>query len=315
VAADPFAVDAAYRSGAVNEANNLDQAAIIDQPAQNVDIHEQYRAFIIRRRLDEAHGNHDNDVIWYGNGASFPDPLLSMDKWLSAVEKDRSGAPLAEKIARDRPSDVHDICNVAGQDDLGGRETCNFLAPTGQGTRGAAGGPFATDVIDCRLKPLRRSDYYPVQFSDAQWADLQKTFPNGVCDWSKPGLGQQPTVAWQTYQDPDGNVVTGGRPLGPAPASSGGALASASFRGGRRSSCRTGGRFTIRLNRRLRRATVMVGRRHARVVSRRGRLVAVVVARPSRRARTVTVRIRGVDRRGHRVGATRRYRICARARR
>src|SRR3954454_2055283 len=277
MAADAAAVDAAYRSGSVNEATNLDQVAIIDQPAQNTDIHEQYRAFIVRRRLDQAHGNHDNDVIWYGNGASFPDPLVSMDKWLSAIETDRSAAPLAEKIARDRPGDVHDICNVAGQDDLGGRETCNALAPTGQGTRSAAGGPFATDVIDCALKPLRRSDYYPVQFSDEHWASLRKTFPRGVCDWSKPGLGQEPTVPWQTYQDADGNGVTGGRPLGPAPANSGGGLASASFRGGRASSCRGAGRFTIRLNRRLRRATVMVGHRHARVARRRGRLVAVVV--------------------------------------
>src|SRR3954451_25293321 len=307
MAADPASVDAAYRSGAVNEATHLDDVAIIDQPSGNVDIHEQYRAFIVRRRLDQAHGDHDNDVIWYGNGASFPDPLLSMDKWLSAIEKDRSGAPLTEKIARDRPSDVHDICNVAGQDDLGGRETCNALAPTGQGPRGGAGGPFATDVIDCRLKPLRRSDYYPVQFSDDQWAALEKTFPEGVCDFSAPGLGQQPTVAWQTYQDANGRVITGGRPLGPAPANSAAALSSAAFRA---PSCHSR-RFTIRLRRRLRRARVPVAGRHARVQRRHGRLVAVIAPRRTRAARTVTVRIRGTDRKGHRVSARRRLRVCA----
>src|SRR3954454_278790 len=307
MAADPAAVDAAYRSGAVNEATNLDQVAIIDEPAQNTDIHEQYRAFIVRRRLDDAHGNHDNDVIWYGNGASFPDPLLSIDKWLSAVESDHSGAPLAEKIAHDRPSGVHDICNIAGQDDPGGRATCNVLAPTGQGTRGAAGGPFATDVIDCRLKPLRRSDYYPVQFSDDQWAALQKTFPQGVCDFSAPGLGQQPTVAWQTYQDSSGHVITGGRPLGPAPANSATALSSASFRA---PSCHSR-RFTIRLSRRLRRARVTVAGRHARVRRRHGRLVAVIDPRHTRAARTATVRIRGTDRKGHRVSARPHLRVCA----
>jgi hypothetical protein len=61
--ADPGAINAVYRSGAVNDASNLDLVAIIDQPAQNTDIHEQYRALIVRERLDKAHGNHDNDVI------------------------------------------------------------------------------------------------------------------------------------------------------------------------------------------------------------------------------------------------------------
>jgi hypothetical protein len=234
VSADLGAVDAAYRSGAVDEASNLDLVAIIDQPSQNTDIHEEYRAFALRRRLDQAHGNHDNDVIWYGQGASFPDPLLLMDRWLSAVEADHSPGSLAAKIARDRPTDVHDICNIAGQDDFASQEDCQKLAGFGNGTRGAAGGPFATDVIDCQLKPLRNSDYYPAQFSDAQWAQLKTIFPTGVCDWSKPGVGQQATVPWQTYQGADGSVVYGGRPLGPAPANSAAGWTSTSFSAWRR---------------------------------------------------------------------------------
>jgi hypothetical protein len=227
--ADPGAMGPVYRSGAVNEANNLDLVAIIDQPAQNTDIHEQYRALILRARLDKAHGNHDNDVIWFGQGASFPDPLAAMNTWLNAIEKDHSGKPLAAKIASDRPASVHDICNVAGQDDLGGAATCRQLAPFGTGTRGPAGMPMTTDILQCHLKPLRRDDYAPIQFSDAQWAQLQKLFPTGVCDYSKPGVGQQPTVAWQTYQTDGGGHVWGGRPLGPAPAGSAPGWTSPSF--------------------------------------------------------------------------------------
>jgi hypothetical protein len=220
-AADPGAMNAAYRSGAVNEANNLDLVAIIDQPAQNTDIHEQYRAFIVRARLDKAQGNHDNDVIWFGQGASFPDPLVSMNNWLNAVEKDHSDKPLAKKIAADRPASVHDICDVGGQDDLGGADTCRQLAPTGSGTRGPAGMPLTTDILQCQLKPLRRDDYLPLQFSDVQWAQLKRLFAGGVCDYSKPGVGQQPTVPWQTYQTRSGGHVYGGKPLGRAPAGSG----------------------------------------------------------------------------------------------
>jgi hypothetical protein len=79
--------------------------------------------------------------------------------------------------------------------------------------------PFTDDVMKCSLKPLLRSDYYPIIFNDAQWQQMLATFPNGVCDYSKPGQFQQDTVAWQTYQDASGAVIYGGTPLGPPPAS------------------------------------------------------------------------------------------------
>ena len=50
--------------------------------------------------------------------------------------------------------------------------------------------------------------------------DIQHAFPNGVCEFSKPGVDQQPTIPWMTYQTASGSVIYGGRPLGPPPASS-----------------------------------------------------------------------------------------------
>ena len=82
-----------------------------------------------------------------------------------------------------------------------------------------AGESIATDTNDCRLKPLRQSDYYPVTFTGDQWAQLEKAFPTGVCDYSKPGVDQQPVVPWMTYIDADGNVIYGGKPLGSPPRS------------------------------------------------------------------------------------------------
>ena len=52
----------------------------------------------------------------------------------------------------------------------------------------------------------------------AEWL-LQTAFPSGVCDWSQPGAGQRRNVAWLTYQDASGNVIYGGRPMGPPPRS------------------------------------------------------------------------------------------------
>ena len=89
------------------------------------------------------------------------------------------------------------------------------LATTRFGTpRTVAGDAITSDIGSCTLKPLLRTDYYPINFSDAQWANLQAAFPAGVCDWAQPGRGQQDTVAWLTYSRKNGKVVYGGKRLG-----------------------------------------------------------------------------------------------------
>ena len=58
-----------------------------------------------------------------------------------------------------------------------------------------------------------RAADYAVTFTDEQWATLQATFPNGVCDFSRPGVNQGPPKArWLTFAG-----GPGGRALGNAP--------------------------------------------------------------------------------------------------
>ena len=76
-----------------------------------------------------------------------------------------------------------------------------------------AGSPLADNVMKCQLKPLSPADF-PVVFTADQWSRLQQAFPDGVCDWSKPAVGQQPAVSWLDY-----SKVIGGDPLGPPPES------------------------------------------------------------------------------------------------
>jgi hypothetical protein len=78
---------------------------------------------------------------------------------------------------------------------------------------------------------------------------------------------------------------------------------------GARRACASRRRFTIRLDRRLRRARVTVAGRRAKVRRRRGRLTAVVDLRGKPRGR-YRVRIRGVTRSGRVIRSTRRYRTC-----
>ena len=223
IAADQPALANAYRSGMINETNNLDQTAIIDCRGPDPGAaHDSYRAFAVRARLDREHGNHDNQLIWEGPTAIIGDTtcnvtsLQAMDRWLAAVEGDTSTASQAVKIARDKPADLQDQCwNGAGV------KLTDGLCPPGvvpvYGTpRTVAGDAITTDANKCRLQPLNRSDYL-LPFTDAQWATLQATFPGGVCDYSKPAVARQKTVPWLTYQDAGGRVVYGGTPLGPPP--------------------------------------------------------------------------------------------------
>jgi hypothetical protein len=58
-----------------------------------------------------------------------------------------------------------------------------------------------------------------VTFTADQWAALSAAFPEGVCDYSKPGIAQHGAIPWLTYQDSRGRVIYGGAPLGPPPVS------------------------------------------------------------------------------------------------
>ena len=233
------ALSNAYRSGMINEANNLDQTAIIDCRGPDPGLfHDAYRAFALRARLDREHGSHANQLIWEGpvlieaDLACGRSSFFAMDRWLAAVEQDERGVPLAQKIAADKPADLGDLCwDGAGKvahDGLCG-ET---VVPIYGTPRTVAGDAITVDTNKCHLKPLNRSDDYgPTPLDDAQWARLQALFPTGVCDFSKPGVSQQGTIPWQTYQDANGSVIYGGKALPPAPESSGIGWTAPAFRG------------------------------------------------------------------------------------
>lgn len=237
LSADPQALANAYRSGLINEANNLDQTAIIDcrgpDPAA---AHDAYRAYALRARFDRLNGTHDSHLIWEGPQLTIGDikcnlnAFIAIDHWLAATESDGGDDLLEKKLIKNKPTGLDDAC-YDGQGNYLSRGVCGTAVVGIYGTpRTVAGDAISTDTNKCQLKPLSRNDSYgPAVFTDAQWGQMQRLFPDGVCDYGKTGVSQQPTIPWMSYQDPKKEVVYGGRPLPSAPAFSGEGWASPAF--------------------------------------------------------------------------------------
>lgn len=219
--ADLAGVERMYRSGQIVEGYELDQVAIIDyRPDWNDDVHSNRQSAITRERMRAANGHLDNRAEWLEPGRNLwgqaPQPELSfrvMDQWLARVEADTSSDPLPVKIANGRPAEAADGCFQDGQ--RTGPQACSNYS-IDEDPRLVAGMPDTRDILKCQLKPLTHGDYNAT-FTQGQWARLHRAFPAGVCDWSKPGVGQQPNTPWLTYQD-----GPGGRPLGLPPRSEAG---------------------------------------------------------------------------------------------
>lgn len=209
--ADPGTPAIAHRTGQANDGNYLDQVAIIDAAHKtNNEIHTPFHAFQVEERLRARHGNADNHAIW--QGADTEVAFDTVDDWLTGVERDRSAATLPRKLLRARPATAVDSCFIDGKQ-VFDAQACRRAWPVFAEARFAAGAPVRTDIVACTRKAPARGDYR-VAFTDAQWQRLRTAFPTGVCDWSRPGVGQVPSQPWMTFTS-----GPGGRPLGPAPLS------------------------------------------------------------------------------------------------
>lgn len=224
IVGDLIGLQRAYRSGAVDSANNLDKVAIIDLRGPDPGaFHDVYRTYAMRARLLRNFGTAANQVLWRGQVPIAGDAhyaeqaVLAADQWVARFTADTRKVPLAQKIREDKPGTLADRCTDGMGTDIP-FEVCDQAVAAYGTPRFVADENKTDDVLKCQVKPLRKDDY-PVTFTATQWAGLQKAFPSGVCDYTKPGVAQHGATAWLTYQDGTGRVVYGGKPLGPVPVS------------------------------------------------------------------------------------------------
>ncbi|HEV3041920.1 MAG TPA: DUF6351 family protein [Candidatus Angelobacter sp.] len=207
VTGDRIAIRAAYQSGLLNSGGGgLANVPILHTRPyadHRGDIHDRQRDFTIRARLEKANGRSDNQVIWLaGFGENYQTSkvdlvslaLDTMNQWLDNMAADPS--PLSiDKVVRNKPADAVDSCwdaegnKIVEPASFNSQGKCNTLHPVHGEPRLAAGAPLTNDVLKCQLKSIEYSDY-KVAFADAQKARMAKIYPNGVCDFSKPGVDQ-----------------------------------------------------------------------------------------------------------------------------
>jgi hypothetical protein len=223
---DPVALQRAYETGRVNSAGGgLASIPIVDirsyvdgapptpfDALKDVDVHDGYHSAVMRARLIKANGNAANHVMItiaslgrvQADTRTAGSPLTRMsgealgklDQWLTNIANDKSEQPKAKKVAANKPADFVDACYpaVAGPrvgviEQVTDLELCAKLFPFAGDARLAAGAPPTDDVFKCALKPIDMADYKPAMTAE-RLAQLKQVFPEGVCDYSKPGVGQ-----------------------------------------------------------------------------------------------------------------------------
>ena len=217
---DAEAIRASYRSGRVtNGGGGLASIPIIDYRAYLDDtgkgnVHVRYHSFSTRERLRKANGHSDNFVMLtddrkWGDSLRAPvlrEALSQLDEWLTKIVDDTSSDAAIVKVRRHKPADLVDACWTRDDNPQKvvepaqfGAGKCDALYPANSFPRHVAGSPVAGDVIKCQLKPVATSDYN-VTLSAADMTRLRRIFADGVCDWSKPGVDQQPPAGtWQRF--------------------------------------------------------------------------------------------------------------------
>jgi Tannase-like family of unknown function (DUF6351) len=210
--ADSEALALAYRTGRINQtAGGFTDVPIVDirdYVDNEINVHQYLNTFITRARLIAAHGTAANQVMFRAKGgqntSAMQDAALdTIGRWLDTIAADGSKRPLPEKVIADKPADAVDACWISGQRinepaQIGGTGQCQTTYTPHSLPAQQAGKPLDSLVAKCQLKPTDPADYPALNANQTQ--RLATIFPDGVCDWSKPGVGQQALAAtWQQF--------------------------------------------------------------------------------------------------------------------
>ena len=232
---DPEALRIAYETGRINlETGGLraipqvaTRAYIDGDPFArgdaNVDVHDSFHTTVVQARLQKylgttgtmvyletanAPGAYNTTTPGSPLNVAYLEALNGIDKWILAIKADKSTKTPTEKVVANKPADLVNACYAAKEgflvtavEKITDMAKCKTIFPEYSHPRVAAGGPTTDDVFKCQLKPIAAADYKTAPTA-AQMTALQAAFPQGVCDYSKPGVGQTgKMITWAIFSD------------------------------------------------------------------------------------------------------------------
>jgi hypothetical protein len=217
---DRHAIQRAYQSGLQLVGNgglaSIPVLNVTGRYNEDARYHYQWFHFALRERMVRANGNAANHVSWRGQSGMVPfEPTWNLlTTWVDAIKKDTGRGTPREKTLRNKPSNAVDGCWKSRTEFIADPATlsskpdtpCNALTPGWTFPRYVAGGPLAADILKCQLKRVDRREY-PASMTDGEFKRLRTIFPEGVCDWTKKGIGQTTMVPWASFGPAPENLV------------------------------------------------------------------------------------------------------------
>jgi hypothetical protein len=205
--ADDESIAVAYRTGGViadpRPLGDVPMIFLNEYNDDGGDIHDSFRAFSMRERLKAAGLPVTNAVVWTQkrtDDTPEPSTVVVADEWLTRAAASAADRPWSERLATNRPDLAVDTCRLEQETvrgdhvyDEGG--PCVKEFPHHGDPRTAAGAPLRNDILKCAHRPVDDEAVRAlhVAVTPEQRERLARIFPDGVCDWTKPGPG---TVAW-----------------------------------------------------------------------------------------------------------------------
>jgi hypothetical protein len=203
---DAEGIEISYRTGRFNQgAGGFMAVPIIDDRIyedEGINVHQYLNTYRLRARLDRFQGGHGNHVMFRAKGGTNTRAMneASIDllgQWLDAIAADDSPIPQAQKVLNNRPADAVDACwiggeRVNGEAAIGADNICETTYAPHSLPRNEAGLPLDAVVAKCQLEQPDPADFGSLTQEQAQ--RLGEIFPQGVCDYSKPGVGEQPVT-------------------------------------------------------------------------------------------------------------------------
>lgn len=201
---DIKAIEAAYRSGNVFMGRiNIPILDMRHYLEPDLNMHHVSASFSARQRMIREQGHADNQLIWVTEKPHepFKEIFDLIDRWMLNILDNPQASVVANK-----PKDAIDKCfNAEGQliaegDTVWDGEwnqqapgACMKVYPSFTNSRMVAGADIAGDIFKCQRQSVKEAIKTGV-YGDIDMRPylkrLQAIFPQGVCDYTQPGMGE-----------------------------------------------------------------------------------------------------------------------------